>query len=511
MLKILHISLITFILSFSLAGESTTIVNGNVASAHRIILQFRDDIAPIPGQSDAFNLQSPLLINTYLQNKGAHSLKPLFKDWQIFSDRHFKHHLHQFYLVTFDAAANISTILGDLMKYEIIITAEPDYKVHVAVVPDDPFYMDQWAHDNFGQAGYQNVGISDCDTDTDLAWDITTGDADAIIAILDTGINERHLEFTGKMVQGYDFVNDDTDATDDNGHGTGCAGIAAAIGNNDQGIAGVSWGSYIMPVKILDSSAGGDNTDVANGVIWAADHGARVISMSLSGGSYSGYFNSAINAAVDNGTVVFAATGNNNSENPAYPSNYENCIAVGALSPCNERKNPASCDGETGWGSNYGPHLDFLAPGVLINTTTIDGGYTSFFNGTSAACPHAAGIAALMLSINPELTADEVRNILQSTSDDIYDEGWDEETGYGRLNAYDAVNTAFNFCENNWILGDLNNDSLLNVLDLVVLVNLIIGIETNTEYCLLWSADFNVDDDINILDIIQIISVIIAN
>ena len=116
-----------------------------------------------------------------------------------------------------------------------------------------------------------------------------------------------------------------------------------------------------------------------------------------------------------------------------------------------------------------------------------------------------------MLSINPELTADEVRNILQSTSDDIYDEGWDEETGYGRLNAYDAVNTAFNFFENNWILGDLNNDSLLNVLDLVVLVNLIIGIETNTEYCLLWSADFNVDDDINILDIIQIISVIIAN
>lgn len=497
-------------MSICVAGDSTTIVHGKMASAHKIIIQFQEDIAPKPDQSDALNLTSPLLINTFLQKLGAETLVPLFKDWQNFSEHHFAHNLHQFYLVTFGEAMNISAIIDELFKYETIITAEPDNKVYATVVPDDTYYLDQWAHDNFGQAGYQDVGALDCDMDTDLAWDITTGDPEVIIAILDTGINERHLEFTGKIVQGYDFVNDDDDATDDNGHGTGCAGIAAATGNNNQGIAGVSWGSHIMPIKVLDSSAGGDNTDVANGVIWATDHGARVVSMSLAGGGYMEFFNSAINAAVDNGTVVFAATGNDNSNVPAYPSNYENCLAVGAISPCNERKNPASCDGETGWGSNYGPHLDFLAPGVLITTTTLDGGYSAFFNGTSAACPNAAGIAALMLSVNPEIPVADVCSIMQNTSDDISGEGWNEEIGYGRLNAYSAVNAAYNFCGNSWTQGDVNNDGELNILDLVVLVNLILGIEADPEHCLQWAANFNCDDDINVLDIIQIISVIIA-
>ncbi|NQU67379.1 MAG: S8 family serine peptidase [Candidatus Marinimicrobia bacterium] len=501
------ISMIFFVMGT--ARESVTMVNGYAASAHRIVIKIQDDIAPMPGRSDALNLASPLKINAYLRNQGARSLEPLFKDWQNFSERHFAHQLHQFYLVIFDSPVDVSSIINDLMDYNEVIVVEPDYQVRQTMVPDDPYYSDQWAHDNFGQAGEQNVGVPDCDTDTDQAWDITTGEADIIIAILDTGIDGRHPEFSGKMVPGYDFVNNDHYPLDDNGHGTGCAGIAAALGNNNQGIAGVSWESQIMPIKILNSDAYGDITDIANGVTWATDNGARIISMSLSGGSYLEYFNSAINAAVDNGTVVFAATGNGDSGIPAYPSNYDNCIAVGALSPCNERKNPNSCDGEYLWGSNFGPHLDFLAPGVLMHTTTMDGGYMSYFNGTSAACPHAAGIGALVLSVNPSMSPEEVRNIMQLTSDDLYETAWDEQSGYGRLNAYHAVSMALDSCENYWTPGDVNNDGLLNVLDLVIVTNLILGVDTDAELCLIWSADYDDNGDINVLDIIQIINVII--
>jgi len=438
-MKRLPFFILFFSIMFSAQVGSTVLVDDFQASASRIVLKVEDDLAPLPGRSAPLDLSSNTELSEILNVNDATELKPLFKDWNEFGFLHIKHDLHRYYIAEFGRAVEVNNLMNDLYFTPGVEDAEADFIVNMAVVPNDNFYDEQWAHNNYGQAGSSNVGIPDCDTDTEEAWDITTGTADIIVAILDTGINGSHAEFSGKMVPGYDFVNNDDDGSDDQGHGTSCAGIAAARGNNGIGVAGVSWDSNLMPIKVLNSGGSGNDTDIANGITWASDNGARIVSMSLSGGGYTGYLDSAINYANDNGTVVFVATGNEGDNVCAYPSCYDGSIAVGALSPCNERKNPGSCDGENWWGSNYGDHMDFLSPGVLIYTTSMNGGYTSSFNGTSSACPHAAGIGALILSASPGLSPEQVRTVMQITADELYAPGYDIESGHGRLNAFQAV------------------------------------------------------------------------
>ncbi len=434
--------MIILLISSAAAAEDVWIdFDGQPVSAHRIVLQIDERKAPQLGEEPPLKTDSIAGLTSAVKSLQIVRFQPLFSRYQDFQQLHYKHGLHRYYVLQLAKPANIAGLINTLKRLPDVTDAEPDYQVNAVLTPNDPIYPSQWAHNNTGQAGSSDVGIPDCDTDTDEAWDVTTGEADIIIAILDTGINP-HDEYEDRMVPGFDFVGNDYNPTDNNGHGSSCAGIAAAEGNNGSGIAGVSWGSQLMPVKVLDDSGSGSDTDIADGVTFASDNGARVISMSLSGGSFVGYFNSAINYAVDNGTAVFAATGNDNNDVVGYPSRYENCIAVGALSPCNERKHPSSCDGEYWWGSNYGADIDFLSPGVLINTTTNSNGYTSSFNGTSSACPHAAGIGALVMSVNPNLTPHEVRMIMQLTADDLLAPGFDNESGYGRLNAFQAVSYA---------------------------------------------------------------------
>ncbi len=436
--KVIIFLFLLLAVSFSMPGDIISI-DGFDASAKALVIKIDNEIAPVPGRNEPLQLSSNNQACKTIASLGASKLEPLFKSWRNFGTAHLEHGLHQYYLVEFDHNVDIPALIIEAESSAGIMKAEPDYIATANLVPNDTYYPEQWAHNNYGQAGPGNVGVPDCDTDTEEAWDITTGSNEITIAILDTGVNGNHSEFAGKMVAGWDFINNDDNASDDFGHGTSCAGIAAAIGNNNSGVAGVSWESLIMPVKILDSNGSGNDTQIANGVIFATDNGARIISMSLGGGSYVSYFDNAITYAVDNGTVVFAASGNDNSSQVSYPSLYEDCISVGALSPCNERKNPLSCDGESWWGSNYGDGLDFMAPGVLIYTTTMSGGYISNFNGTSSACPHAAGIGALVLSVTPGMSPQQVRSVMQLTADDLYNAGWDAETGYGRLNAFQAV------------------------------------------------------------------------
>jgi subtilisin family serine protease len=333
-----------------------------------------------------------------------------------------------------------------------VVFAEPNFIARALVAPNDPTYASQWAHANSGQAiRYRGgaIGTPDCDTDTPEAWDIETGSSSLILAIIDTGVDTGHPEFAGRVVAGYDYVNEDATPSDDNGHGTACAGIAVGAGNNALGIAGVAWGVRLMPVKVLDASGNGSYSDVASGINFAANNGARILSLSL-GGPASSTLQAAINYAVNTkGCAVFAATGNANTSSIDYPARYSNVIAVGALSPCNQRKNTISCDGEVWWGSNFGSGIDFLAPGVRIHTTDVRGAagigpgdYITDFNGTSAATPHAAGIGALVWSENPALTNTELAGILQSTCDDMGTAGYDTQTGYGRLNARRALENA---------------------------------------------------------------------
>ena len=413
----------------------------NFISTKKLIVKFQN--APLLGIEPPLELKSRANLQQIISEYGDATLKPTFSNYNEFTQRHRNHDLHQYYNLQFTKSIDIFSLQKELKSIPGIDLVEFDFRLSINVVPNDSNYSSQWAHNNTGQAsqdGGGSVGTPDCDIGSEQAWDVTTGDEEVIIAILDTGVND-HSEFNGRLLEGYDFINNDTDPDDGNGHGTACAGISAAKGNNGVGVAGICWNCLILPVKIMSNDGFGEDTQIADGVIWASDNGADVISMSLGGGGNVSYFDNAIDYAVDNGTVVFAASGNDDAGSISYPSAYENCISIGALSPCNERKTFSSCDGENFWGSNYGTGLDFLAPGVRIHTTTSSGGYTSTFNGTSSACPHAAGIAGLILSVDQGLSPEGVRTIMQLSAVDIGLNGYDLETGHGRLNAFNALAT----------------------------------------------------------------------
>ena len=416
-------------------------VDGFDVIPNSIVIKFNNDFAPKLGKESAINFNKLKSLSDILNELTITEFKTLFLNTQDFDVSEYKYSLHQYYVLKVKENIDFNSVKNDLEKINEIDLVEPIFIKKANLVPNDSYYSDQWAHDNFGQADANyggNVGIDDADTDTDLAWDITTGDSDIIIAILDTGVNE-HSELQGRLVPGYDYVYNDNDPNDVQGHGTACAGIAAAKGNNNSGIAGVCWDCSIMPVKVLGDDGYGDDATIGAAIQQTASQGVQIISMSLGGGGYNSYLDNSISYAVEQGTTVFAASGNDNNGTLSYPAGYTDCIAVGAMSPCNERKNPSSCDGEGYWGSNYGSTLDFMAPGVRIHTITSSGGYTSTFNGTSSACPHAAGVAGLILSIAPLMTPDQVRQVMQMNADDIGSPGFDSQTGYGRVNAYQSV------------------------------------------------------------------------
>ncbi|MFN0152465.1 MAG: S8 family serine peptidase [bacterium] len=382
---------------------------------------------------------------------GAASIAPLF-DIAADAMKRSEAGLDRIYVARFDAQIAADIAAQSLAGVPGVAFAEPNYIARASFAPNDPMFPLQWGHDNGGQATKYTggtTGTPDGDSDTPEAWDLTTGSASLILAILDTGIDAGHPEFAGRVLPGYDFVNNDANPNDDHGHGTACAGIAAAAGNNGVGIAGVAWNVKILPVKVLNASGAGSYSQLASGITYAADSGARILSLSL-GGPASAVLQAAVDyAANTKGCALFCAVGNSNRRVIEHPAALPNAIGVGALAPCSQRKFTVSCDCEWWWGSNYGAGLDFLAPGVRIHTTDIrgaaglaSGDYYSTFNGTSAAAPFAAGVGALVMSRNPALSNTELLALLQNTCDDLGAVGLDVQTGYGRLNAARAVENA---------------------------------------------------------------------
>ena len=438
MIRKINVVLLSFLVSIMCSFNQ---VDNYDVIENKIVVKFSDDIAPKLGKENPLSIEDLSKFSQKFQGITILEFTPLFPNNNNFNELEYKHSLHHYYILKFDNNSEYYDIKNDLESINQIDLVEPVFIKKAYFTPNDPDYPDQWAHNNYGQASGASggsVGTLDADTDTDLAWDITTGDPSIIIAILDTGVNE-HSELQGRLLDGYDYVYQDDNPSDIQGHGTACAGIAAAKGNNNSGIAGGCWDCSVMPVKVLGDDGYGEDTIIAAAIQETAAAGVHIISMSLGGGGYNSYLDNAVSYAVDAGTVVFAASGNDNSGTISYPARYDDCIAVGAMSPCNERKNIGSCDGENYWGSNYGSDLDFVTPGVRIHTITSSGGYTSTFNGTSSACPHAAGIAGLILSIAPNMSPEQVRAIMQMNADDIGSLGFDNETGYGRVNAYESV------------------------------------------------------------------------
>jgi len=343
-----------------------------------------------------------------------------------------------------------------------VVFAEPLFSWQAGLAAwNDPLWPQQWAHRNSGAGGFKLDG----DMDVDDAHDILTGHPSITIAIVDEGVDMAHEDLAANVVAGYDSTDQSSsppggiagNAACGDGHGTSCAGIAAAVGGNGKGIVGVAPDCSIMSVRIGRGSVWTQNQWAATGINLAWQNGADVLSNSWGGGSSSTLITNAINAARTNGrgglgAVVLFASGNGNASSVSYPSSLSNVISVGATSPCDQRKSPSSCDGESWWGSNYGTGLDVVAPGVLIATTDVSlgcgyggGPYVTTFNGTSAATPSAAGVAALVLTADLSLTAAAVQDVLQSSADDRVGSpsedvaGRDNFMGWGRVNAFEAV------------------------------------------------------------------------
>jgi len=333
------------------------------------------------------------------------------------------------------------------------------------VIPNDPLYPQQWAHHNTGNNIPGGVlGTPGCDMRTDSAWLFTMGNPDVIVSIVDTGIDTLHEDLNERIVNGLsiDTYNNLPYAWDDNNHGTSCAGIVAATGNNNLGVIGVAPESRLFGVKIFNSFGNTNSVAIINGLIAAWERGSWVSSNSWGGGSPISAAENAIEDGVNfgrngKGVVWVFATGNDNTSYISWPSTHPDVISVGALSPCAQRKSTTSCDGENWWGSQYGDGLEIVSPGVKIYTTDRTGasGYTTGnyvpnFNGTSSATPNVSGVVSLMLSVNPDLNWDEVREIICLTADKVgsytYNQpgqlslgGWNNQMGYGKVNAYKAV------------------------------------------------------------------------
>lgn len=341
--------------------------------------------------------------------------------------------------------------------------------------PDDPLYPKQWYLNNTG-----SVGNSDADIDAPEAWNIQIGSSAIIIAIIDEGVEINHPDLKDKIVTPYDATDGDNNQEPNSwdGHGTACAGIAAAITKNSLGVAGIGWKVKILPVRIAYSNVphGPWITSISiiqDGIRTAVDRGANVLSNSWGGGSPSSAINLAIDHAINNNCVVVFAAGNNAGP-VSYPANLslsKTIIAVSATNEWDEFKTPSSSDGEGWWGSNFGPQINIAAPGVHMYTTDISGpdGYTSGnyvsnFNGTSSATPLVAGTAALVLSQNPGWNPDQVRNRLQKKADDLGATGFDDQFGHGRLNAWKSLKTTGN-CGT---IGSINQSVKQNVDQYVV-------------------------------------------
>ncbi|MEO6457466.1 MAG: S8 family peptidase, partial [Chloroflexia bacterium] len=322
--------------------------------------------------------------------------------------------------VASDSGLDVEAAAQALVASGTVAYAEPNYHVYATLAPNDEQYV----------AG-QQWGITQIKAEQ--AWDVTTGATNIVIAVLDTGTATDHPDLADKIVPGYDFINNDNNPYDDVFHGTQTAGVAAASSNNGEGVAGVSWGARIMPVKVLGPRGGSDDA-VARGIRWAVDNGAKIINASLGSPSNARVLREAVEYAHARGVLFVAAAGNTPDGKSHYPAAYESVLSVGAT---------GRSDTVTGF-SSWGPFVDVSAPGVGILSTSWNDGQLNYEynNGTSYSAPFVAGLAALVWSVNPSFTADQVKQIVEDSSDDLGTPGFDEYYGRGRVNALRAVQMA---------------------------------------------------------------------
>lgn len=339
------------------------------------------------------------------------------KDVSVFEKR-IPNKLKNTYILKFPKETNIEEVAKEYNKDVDVIYAEPNYIYRILdTTPNDPYFSSQW--------GLVKV-------EAKKLWDYVRGNNTVIVAVVDTGVDYNHEDLVGKVILGYDYVNDDSDPMDDNEHGTHIAGIISANTNNSIGVAGSCWNCNILAVKVLDAIGEGFISDIAAGIDNAVQNGAKIINLSLGDQSYSSTIKDACDHAYDQGCFIVAAAGNSNTQAFTYPAALSNVLAVAATKSDDTRSSF----------SNYGIWIDVCAPGEAIRSTVLSNGYKDK-GGTSMAAPFASGLAALLYSADANLTQVGVKNSITSSCDNIdgINPGFEGKLGSGRINFYRAFGT----------------------------------------------------------------------
>ncbi|WP_082687021.1 S8 family peptidase [Bacillus sp. FJAT-27445] len=315
---------------------------------------------------------------------------------------------------------NAEKLIDYFRKRDDVEFAEHHYILmqNAVPVPNDVFYREQY------QWNLPVIG-------TENGWAISRGSKKITIAIVDTGVDLDHPDLKNRLVQGYNVLEDNDNPDDDNGHGTHVAGIIASETNNGRGVAGITWYNKIMPVKAMGSKGYGTTFDIAKGIYWAVDNGAKVINLSLGNYQSSRALKEAIDYAYQRDVVLVAAAGNDNSGQPTYPASYPQVLAVSAVDH----------EGRKAEFSNHGTYVDVAAPGVYIPSTYFRKQYAAL-SGTSMASPHVAGLAGLIRSENPKLTNKQVARIIKRSASDLGIRGRDAQFGNGMIDVNRALQQA---------------------------------------------------------------------
>lgn len=377
---------------------------------------------------------------TLSQTKGYKKIKHSFGDKNINIRRPNKrgHPLFdRMHVIEFNSAAEAHEAKTELSKNPRVSYVESDFIYHADIIPNDPFYGLLW--------GMNKINAP-------RAWDTTTGSSSVIVGVIDTGTQYTHPDLAANIwinedeipdngidddgngfiddIHGWDFHNNDNDPDDDESHGTHTAGTIGAVGNNGTHLVGVNWNVSIMPLKFLDETGNGSGSDAIKCFQYALNNGARVTNNSWGGGNHSQAMQDIISVLHQHGVLTVASSGNGGNGNVHYPAGYDNVFTVGAI----------DINSVQAYFSSFGKWVNITAPGVDVYSLFPNGFGSA--SGTSMSCPHVAGVAALVLSVSPNLSMTQLQFILESTAQDIGEPGRDDFFGAGIVDAAAAVELA---------------------------------------------------------------------
>ena len=402
----------------------------------RVAPGIRLDDALAVGSTAGLSTESVSLADM-LQQRGVVNIRPLMPDTaSVATAQGIDNIMARTYALQFAPAVNLAQVRQELDGLPDVEMVEPDYMARPALVPNDAQYGQQWALPLLGMPG---------------AWDKSTGSSDIVIALIDSGVDTTHPDLASRLwvnpgeiagngldddgngyvddVHGWNFVSDSSSIADAYGHGTQVAGVAAAVGNNGIGIAGICWQCKLMVVTAMQNGGVANYSDIAAAVAYAASNGARVINLSLGGYADSATLREAISEAARMSVLVGGA-GNDDSSAPFYPAAYPEVIAVAAGTETNAKT----------VFSNYGPWVTLVAPGAAIRTTANGSGYVTQ-NGTSLATAYVAGAAGLVAALHPTWPPDLIRWHLRNTATviDSQNAAYIGQLGSGRLDVGKAL------------------------------------------------------------------------